>query len=109
MGGCDVGAWGSTSIHSMFKLFSSVLFNFFSISFIQTVLSNTVKSKVTIKHGGRGLRVSAFCTEAGPSVRKTHVQDAVLQEVSKMANPRIIENILWQPRPVKQLLFEDVF
>lgn len=35
--------------------------------------------------------MAAFCTEAGPSVREKHVQDGVLAEVSKMANPRIIK------------------
>lgn len=40
-------------------------------------------------------------------MREKHVQDGVLPEVSKMANPRIIKKHIMQPRPVKRLLFED--
>lgn len=54
MGACDMGAWGLATTNRVLPM----LFNLFSISFIQTALRNTVKSEVTIKHGGRGLRLS---------------------------------------------------
>lgn len=55
MGACATGAWGSATAN---RSVLPMLFSLFSISFAQSVLRNTVKSGVTIKHGGHGLRLS---------------------------------------------------